>query len=373
MISNSLIGTLVVLSLSTSHAGLFSRKKDKKPENNTGIVFANSIPDNQRDLMIKDLTILKTLAVTDEDKEASRLYKTEVSAANYESWLMQRSRYVVPESFELSSSAKIIEQFYSYPNSELPDMEKGTAASPGGRVKTVMSNIGAAMYLGGKKMGSLIGLDIPGVGVVSVKSPRVGIFQIGEGHFMPLLRRTGGTDFESYANSLFRLSTFFHEARHSDGNAKSLAFPHAVCPEGHNYAGYNACDKNLNGPYTLGATFLKSVAGNCTECSESEKEALRNTYMDSYTRIIKSVKQVTVGQDIADTLRSTCKTLKDLGSDISTLDACKNLDNPTATTTANEIASVELDDTPEGEISREIPVDRNADNNMNDNLNGGGN
>jgi hypothetical protein len=212
-----------------------------------------------------------------------------------------------------------------------------------------MSNLGAGLYVAAKQSRVLFGIDLPGIGQVTVNTPRVGLFQIGEGHFMPLLRRQGGTDYKSFANSLVRLSTFMHESRHSDGNGKSLGFVHAVCKSG-TYAGYNACDYSSNGPYTVGAVFLRSVTNNCQNCSEAEKEALRNVYADSFSRIIpRAAPASDLDSQLAQTLKDTCDMLRRLNASPADMSVCnKPLPQAAASSQDASPAAPEIwDDAPE--------------------------
>ena len=122
--------------------------------------------------------------------------------------------------------------------------------------------------------------------VVPVKSPYAGILRIGAGLFMITMRNP---DLSAKSNSIFRVATLLHESHHSDGNAKSLGFPHAVCPKGHPYYNYNACDRNGNGPYTAGAQFVKNARLNCVadgKCSAGEAEILAIVATDSFSRIL---------------------------------------------------------------------------------------
>lgn len=292
--------------------------------NNLGIRFARGVPDEQVDLMNRDLAILPTLSVEDNDQSATRLFNMVPTGSNYAAWLAQRSHFIVGQDFKADqSNIKILRSPYQYPNSTLPDIEQGATPAPGAQVKIVMSNLGAGLYVAAKQSNVLFGINLPGIGQVTVNTPRVGLFQIGEGQFMPLLRRQGGTDYRSYANSLVRLSTFMHESRHSDGNGKSLSFVHAVCRTG-TYAGYNACDYSSNGPYTVGAVFLRSVTNNCQNCSEAEKEALRNVYADSFSRIIsRSVAPASdLDAQIAQTLKDTCDMLRRMNASPSDMSVC---------------------------------------------------
>ena len=299
------------------------------------IRFANDIPTAQSDLMNQDIRLIRSLQVESSDpqltSQITELFGAVRSGTDYESWLAQRAQVIVAENFTPDrNTIRVIREQHFFRNRELPEIEQGRTPPRGGRVKLVMSNLGAGIYFFGKSSGAILGLAIPGLNTITVNSPRAGIFQIGEGHFLPLLRRSGGTENNTYANSLMRLTTFFHEARHSDGNGPSLGFMHAVCPEGHDYAGYNACDANTNGPYTVGAVFLKSVIANCAACSEAEKEALRNAYTDSFSRMILSAEQINEANSPDALLRETCEILADLpgnggapGGSAGDLDPCE--------------------------------------------------
>jgi hypothetical protein len=92
-----------------------------------------------------------------------------------------------------------------------------------------------------------------------------------------------------FANSLVRLSTYFHESRHSDGNGTTTAFPHAECPSG-TFAGEDACDMNLNGPYAIQAILLKYFYNACEArgCTAIELKGLETKFDDFASRLIGS-------------------------------------------------------------------------------------
>ena len=170
------------------------------------------------------------------------------------------------------------------------------------KAMTVMSNIGSALYMGGKNKRQIFNMKISrglmrSAEKVSVISPRAGIIQIGEGLFAPELTINKDAP-DAMINSIFRLSTFFHEARHSDGNGTSLAFSHAICPKGHAYEDEAACDESLNGSYTVGAVMLMEMAQGCGEnCSEREKEILKVLILDDASRILKITHKGEVATD----------------------------------------------------------------------------
>ena len=322
-------------------------------ETMANIKFSKDLPSDQKKLIESDLKNLDSLIFSDADKAGEKIFNTEMNSKNLKDWLFQRSRYIVSENFNFESSIKIINKSYQYPNDIMPQFERSTNPPPprtGGKVTVVMSNVGAAAYIAGKEKKSLFGLDIPGQGVVKITSPRSGVFKVGEGLFLPILRDSYTQ--KTLSHSLKRLTTFFHEARHSDGNGKSLAFVHAVCPPDHQYAEYNACDRNTNGPYTIGALFLRSAVDSCSKCPEAEKEALRVQYTDSFSRILSEPLKVRDNEaqlSALDTIRETCESLANLKLDLSQFEACKNLDQANSSNN-DEIEAPkvgDLDDKPE--------------------------
>jgi hypothetical protein len=204
-------------------------------------------------------------------------------------WLSSRVSYVIHDQkftkLKLFQAARFWD--YEYPNIK-PIIEQAKV-KPTGNGVTVMSNIGTAIYYTGKSNNSLLGIKIK-TGIlkskkVNMTSPRTGVIQIGEGLFMRRLQ-INRSEPSSKSNSMGRLATLFHEARHSDGHGKFLGFFHAVCPKGHDFEGLNACDRNLNGPYTVGANILKEFLKNCESCDEYESERLKLRYLDSMSRVI---------------------------------------------------------------------------------------
>jgi hypothetical protein len=217
----------------------------------------------------------------------------DASPESLEHWLYDRVHYMLSEDFKpnLWNVSPVLGSSFEYPNPDvLPDFEQPqpglqSLAALNDEAKVVMANLGSALYMAGKSSKILLAAKVDGVGKVQVTSPRTGIIMVGEGlffdgYFPP------GTAADAPVKSAFRMATFFHEARHSDGNGKSLGFVHALCPEGHDYAGLNACDRSSNGAYSVGAAIEAHMASNCNDCSEQEREALRVMSLDSTSRII---------------------------------------------------------------------------------------
>jgi hypothetical protein len=264
--------------------------------------------------------------------------------ANLQKWLSERSHYIVPENYKYQERMKVIVSNFVYPNADIPVYyEPPVAQKPpppksGEKVYVGMSNIGSSIYREGKRTKSLLSINVPGIGDVKMISPRVGIFKVGQGLFLPLLADVDSWD--SAGNSLKRLMMYFHEARHSDGNGKSLGFGHAPCPPGSTYAGFYGCDRNQNGPYTIGGTFLRAAVSSCEKCSSAEKEALRNLYADQFSRILTAgliLNAASSGAPV-DSKADSCAALKNLNIAVDSVAACSKASSSETAAALNQTA-----------------------------------
>ncbi len=108
-----------------------------------------------------------------------------------------------------------------------------------------------------------------------ITTPRVGIVRLSP-------RLFDGEE-DSLAGSIFRISTLFHEARHSDGHGEHSTFPHNIsCPNSSLPVG---CDSVLNGAYGVQFTFLHYAIQTCDSCSEREKEVLAQHAVTDFDKI----------------------------------------------------------------------------------------
>lgn len=230
-----------------------------------------------------------------------------VDSVRMKDWLTDRVQYIIDDSEPIDRlKLDVANRYYVYPETGVfPDMESVASGPVFGfqmpkaeRAVTVMSNVGTVLYMAGKSSKQLLQVKIPlslfKADKILVTSPRTGIIQIGEGLFMKKFMFNDRDD-DAVSNSVSRLMTFFHEARHSDGHGKSLGFLHAICPEGYDLAGYSACDRNLNGPYTVGRIMAKEFLASCDSCSENEKEQIRLGMIESESRVIR--KTIIAGKD----------------------------------------------------------------------------
>ena len=266
-----------------------ARKQD--PEEDDGvpkapigkIQFGSHVSQPQYEALGAALQTLDAIRVDNpSDALLALLRLQDASPQSLRAWLEDRVQFIVPENFDIGTHVRIQARDYGYPNpGVVPVLEPPTRRI--GQVvgiKLMMLNIGGGLYVTAKEKGVLAVMKLEGVGDISITSPRVGILEIGDGMFI----QTPTAD--QVALNIFRLSILFHEARHSDGNGKSTAFFHAVCPAGNDYAGVNACDRNVNGPYTVGGTVLKNLLDSCVDCSAEGREKLRLNYLDTQSRII---------------------------------------------------------------------------------------
>ena len=262
-----------------------------------GFEFHSGMPKTQVDALINDFTYLYKNPVTAPDAEFLKTASMNVGdGPNFHNWLLNRAHYIIGEDFKLDNS-NIIARGFKFPSTPLPDLPSapapeptpapapapGTPSQPQTEKVVVMSNLGAALYVGGKQEGYSIGLKFDNSNVY-VTSPRTGLFQVGKGLFLE--RFLLNKDPLAPANSIFRLGTLAHESRHSDGNGKTTGMMHMFCPKGHPFEGYAACDSSSNGPYTIGAMAERHMLKNCTACSPQELKALQAEVADSFSRII---------------------------------------------------------------------------------------
>lgn len=257
------------------------------------IIMSSKINKDQRKTLKNDLEVIRnfSFAHSADPRTLTIMELDDLNSDSAYNWLRDRVSAVI-EDTDLDKLNIRGRAFSDYPRNEAAVIEQSLPApsdGSGGRGVTVMSNIGTAIYYAGKTSNQLYSVKVK-TGFLSSKkievtSPRSGIIQIGEGLFMRKYLMNKDNE-GATSNSLGRMAVFFHEARHSDGNGKGLGFFHAVCPIGHDFAGAHACDRNLNGPYSVGAQMMKEMARNCDDCSVAEKEQMRLRYLDSMNRVL---------------------------------------------------------------------------------------
>lgn len=254
------------------------------------INFSKSVPSEQKKLLTRDMFFLANQPYQSDAKLAQMMEIPSTDGLTILNWIDNRMIRIVGESFDLEKNISVVNQSFFPEPSETPNIPT-FANTPGGgsgdggssTVKTVMSNLGGAVYISGKLNHAMFSLKVDDSNI-NMSSPRLGVFKVGEGLFdsKGMLKSTVDSKISTY----FRLSTLVHEARHSDGRGVSAGFLHAICPSGHRFEGYAGCDASSNGPYTIEGQFLKVAMQNCKDCSPGELELMNKLMADSFSRMV---------------------------------------------------------------------------------------
>ncbi len=255
-------------------------------EYHAGIYLDSSIPSFQIFAIKRDLNYLVKNDLLNADEDLREiLNQNDMTGLALHNWIYNRVKFIIGEDYKMSGrnylSSRLTFTGFQYPNTPVPVIEKSATSSLAGSV--IMSNVGTGLYFNGKRDNLLKGLRLDGKKIFA-KSTRVGILKIGAGLF------AGSTaindNVNSEANTIKRLGTLFHEARHSDGNAAHIGFYHHKCPMGHSLYGFHACEPYANGAYTLGAMVRKNYLKNCDSCSLQDKAKLEVSITDALDRVV---------------------------------------------------------------------------------------
>lgn len=247
-----------------------------------GIYFDSSIPASQLRTMKDDLTYLYNNPIKDFDPEFQSMAElSSVDGPHTYNWIYNRVKYIIGQEYQFKGRNLVKKSGHTFPATPLPPSVVKRTNSMAGII--IMSNVGAELYLTGKRDNVLNGIKLDNESVFA-PSPRVGILQVGEGLFLERLLINKDTNSE--ANKIKRLGTIFHEARHSDGHSEHVGFIHDDCPAGHNMSGFPACESYSNGSYSLEAVTTKTLLQNCLTCSNEDKTKLAVTIADSFNRVV---------------------------------------------------------------------------------------
>jgi len=246
--------------------------------------YASTVDPSQKAALDESISALYLLPIDNADPKLMRMMKiSDFKPATLQTWIEDRVQYIVGGGFKYEQARfNGSKMGFSFPQpGVLPDANRDGAENQEDESDVVMANVGAGVYMDGKERSQLYGLNIPGIGRILLTSPRVGVLQIGPGLFPRGIVGAG-----NIAIDIFRAGTLFHEARHSDGNGKSLAFAHAKCPIDHDYADRYACDYPSNGAYTVGALMIKALKDHCAPCTQRQHRALDAIYLDQSSRVL---------------------------------------------------------------------------------------
>lgn len=246
------------------------------------IKMDHGVPEEQRKAFISAYENLDSNPMREAEPELLTLLKTkDASPQSIKTWIEERTQYIIPENANIKQRAVEMRKNWTYENPGIiPEQFSNKHLLAKEKAYLVMANMGALLYIAGKKLNSLIGLEVNGHGVIGITSPRTGILIIGEG-----FSKTVAGKYSSVA-APFHVATLAHESRHSDGSGKNIGFIHTKCPDGHDYEGYFACDSMSNGPYKIDALIIKSYYRSCADCSLVKKELLKALYIDTESRVL---------------------------------------------------------------------------------------
>lgn len=244
------------------------------------IPMDSTVPIDQQDTLRKDLARLGTLSLSTNAVDQCTVGIKDFAGTTLVQYLKTRVRFVIGESFDFKTPTVASTR----DSSKNPYIYSSGLVDPSqlSEIVTVMTNVGAFLYLVGREKNKGYALNILNQQVL-INSPRDGIIQIGAGMFTANQVKTSSRD--STVNSLLRLAVMMHEARHSDGHSEHAAFPHATCDSGV-YKDKAACEDNTNGPYAVQATLTRKFIEACTDCSTEERDGMMRLQADYASRLL---------------------------------------------------------------------------------------
>ncbi len=297
-----LVLNIILATLSVACGKDADEEKENKPSFNLAplsvsgveIGFEESMLSATQNLVNDDFTNISKINLSTKDNLFLDMFGGP-SSKSVLNFIDERVNIVVPFGFEPELSALV---------SEETEANYKLAAVTGKDEKkaTVAENLGVAYWLGS------VVENIPSLRMkigntfLKVNSPRIGLVKLGE-HY---------SEFEQFV----RMSTWVHEARHSDctgglsdSQIKKIretkeikdtqnwtcGHLHSICPKGHDYEGLAACDNSDWGAYAVGAVFGDAVAADCLNCTLEQKKIAQIYALDSWSRVLNA-EQLKSGQ-----------------------------------------------------------------------------
>lgn len=245
--------------------------------------------------LINDLHAIQTLSeVSDNESEITSMMSLDNSnGPSLLQWIEDRVSYVSGpvSNNEMQDGAR----FFSIISNRI-NLEPLSAV----KVSTIAANLGSALYISAKKSGVRAQYDFSKSKTIDIRSPRVGLIILFEPYFDYKTFGINTSKEDAFSNSMARMSTLVHEARHSDGNNDSLGFPHVVCPGSKpEYKGSMACDKAENGAYAIEAALHKKFIAECLvrDCTLTEIAILKAYRADYLYRLLDGAGYTAVSWD----------------------------------------------------------------------------
>ncbi|GEM_PF-2475385 len=268
---------LPLLQVSTSHA----------------FQIANEFNEKEKQILTNALNLEEEKSWQELTKEQREIGNIGPTIDQRHQWLKKRINWILPAMEKVDYQLLSYGLNIPYPfEDRLPPLQEDNFNILSDSRPGTIRNLSPELYLQGKKTKSLIlfrttnfgNLEKP-VHLIPLHSPRAGIISLDQ-------EAIGSETFSSKVPVLS--SILFHEARHGDGHAENLGFPHSVCPRDHDYSGQKACDRTSNGAYAISALYFEKSLEACSSCKEGDKEVLRFFQIESQNRVLPSLKRLSL-------------------------------------------------------------------------------
>lgn len=247
------------------------------PQGVAELIFDNRINSNTKKIIIGDINRISKMGIQNIPNESlfSKTFGTE-GDANTIKYLSKRIHFVVPSYVKYT-------EFLNLKTQRLNS-----------NIEEVATNISLNLFI--TKLINLpnqLFFTING-NSYSINSIRIGVLGVSPAYNKP------------NSNQVERISTLIHEARHSDcikpfnqselstiaaggkTNNYNCGFLHTICPSGHPYEGYPACDNNLWGSYSVESIYMAALISEntCPNCSETERSVAKMIVLDDLSRVL---------------------------------------------------------------------------------------
>ncbi|HYX35166.1 MAG TPA: hypothetical protein VE954_18880 [Oligoflexus sp.] len=277
-------------------AGFVDKNKPAEVDLTNHIIFDKRVTDQAKAGLREDFLWIERYDLNtnaSNDKALTEILQVQnLKAGSLTGWLKERIHYLIAEDLSvyklaaINPGAKQLAIDY-IPPAEDPEGNKSLAAA---MIGTALFQASGALRRADPKY-SYASIDINDEWI-DANVLRNGVMQIGPALFNPDAQPSEKVN--AYANSAFRVSVLFHEARHADGNfnAGSFGFSHIPCPAdagiAQEFVGKPACDDSANGAYSVGYFVLKAYIAKCGNlCTAREKTVLNSILLDALSRVVK--------------------------------------------------------------------------------------
>ncbi|MDQ3232515.1 MAG: hypothetical protein M3Q07_11890 [Pseudobdellovibrionaceae bacterium] len=275
-------------------AGFVDKNKPAEVDLTNHIIFDKRVTDHAKAGLREDFLWIERYDLNtnaNNDKALTEILQVQdLKARSLTSWLRERIQYLIAEDVSVYKLAAINPGAKQLEIDHFPPAEDPNKTLAAAMIGTALFQASGALRKADPKY-SYAAIDINDEWI-DANILRNGIMQIGPALFNPDAQP--GDNVNAYANTAFRASILFHEARHADGNFKagSFGFRHIPCPAdagvATEFVGKPACDDSANGAYSVEYFVLKAYIAKCGNlCTIREKTILNSILLDVLSRVVK--------------------------------------------------------------------------------------